>query len=268
LSRIRSDPSCSFAPSTAILPLTSTSRTAKVGDFMTFADGVWSGDNARDTRRWEEVSRDDPTWVPVSGGHGARRWYGSITRVIRASVCRAWPHLVHRKGCLEYSRVAGGRLAARMVLSPTAALAGVVSMFPRDGREDRRAEILGVFNSRIGTLWLRALASGLNFNPGYAARVPIPVEPLPADLRRLVDEAVRLSSRLARWQPGCQDFANPGPRGRLAVEEKLVEVEARIDREIAAIMGVRLQDLDEVRLPSPVRNGRAPRRARVAIARR
>lgn len=247
LSRIRADPSCSFAPGTSVLPLASCTRTALTGDFFAFADGVWTGDNARDTRRWGEVAGDDPEWMPVSGGHGGRRWYGPITRAIRASACSAWIHLPKRRGCLEYSRVAGGRLAARVVLAPTAALAGVVSMLPRPDT-DRRHEVLAVFNSRAGTLWLRALTSGLNFNPGYAARVPIPAEPLPEALRGRIDRAVALARELARRQPGCQDFVPGLADDRQDIEDRLAALEREIDLEIASIMGIRRQHLDEVRL--------------------
>jgi hypothetical protein len=230
--RIREDPSHSFAPSSAVLPVHRAERFAKTGDFFVFADGVWTGDNARDTRARVDVAEDDPEWFPAAGGLGHCRWYGPVVRVLRASAAREWPHVDRRAGCLEYSRVAGGKLAARMVYERSAAIAGVVSMFLKEGVEDRRLDVLAMFNSRVGTLWLRALTSGLNFNPGYAARVPIPREGFSARVRELAREAVEIKRKAAG-----------------ALPERLSELEREIDGLVAEAMGVRKGDLREVVLP-------------------
>ncbi len=249
VSRIRDDPSCSFAPSAAMLPLSLTTRPAMTGDFFAFADGLWTGDTARDTRAWEDVDADDPRWLPASGGHGYCRWYGPVVRVIRASAALRWPHLDRREGCLEYSRVAGGRLAARMVLSRCAAIAGVVSMFRREGADDRRDDVLAVFNSRVGTLWLRGLASGLNFNAGYAARVPLPNDGFPPAVRELVSEAVRLRRSLAGGRGELAGEAGAGWRQRLEWERRLFHVERDIDVAAADAHGIRERDLRDIVLP-------------------
>jgi predicted RNA methylase len=235
VARIVRDPSMSLSPMVAVLPVAGSTRLARVGDFFDFFDGVWAGDTARDTREASLVAPTDPNWVPVSARHGASRWYSPDTRVIRASLGRSWPHAARREGCLEYSRVAGGRLAARAVFEPTVAAAGVVSMTLRPGVEDRRADVLAVFNSRVGTLWLRALVSGLNFNPGYAARVALPADGLPGPVRALVWEAVEVK-RAFSISRECETGM------------RLERLEAEIDQFIAEAMGVSPRDLQDITL--------------------
>lgn len=260
LSRVRADPDRSFAPATVVLPVHASAGLARVGDFFTLTDGVWTGDNARDTREWGDVEAGDRDWVPASGGHGHCRWYGPVVRVMRAWAAAKWPRLSDRPGCLEYSRVAGGKLAARAVFERSAPMAGVVSMMPRPGAEDRRADVLAVFNSRVGTLWLRSLVSGLNFNQGYAARVPLP--PAGAVDGELVTAAVDLARELARGNKRSADYAGPiAADVRAELEARLAGVEAQIDRAVAEAMGVTEELLEGIRLPAPGRRRRTRARA-------
>ncbi|MEO7328747.1 MAG: DNA methyltransferase, partial [Minicystis sp.] len=95
-----------------------------VQDFFSFTDGVWTGSNDRDFREAWEVRVGDPRWVPASGGQGYARWYAPFARRMRARDGRVWSAYAARAFSLEYSRVAGGKLAARLVRSPSLAIAG------------------------------------------------------------------------------------------------------------------------------------------------
>lgn len=228
----------------------STRPTIPLGELFTFVDGVWSGNNARDVREASAVEVGDPEWVPASGGQGYRRWYAPIRRRVRATVVAGWPWIERRAGCLEYTRVAGGKLAARMVVGPSAAIAGVVTMVPKG--KGRELDALAVMNSRAGTLFLRRLVSGLNFNPGYAALVPVPREPM--GIGREVERAVEIVKELARLEEGCGDFG-----GFIGDEEglrrELALLERQIDLRVREALGISERELDEVELPRVRKRG-------------
>ncbi len=247
LAELRASVGARFAPPVRSV---STRPTIPLGELFTFVDGVWSGNNARDVREASAVEVGDPEWVPASGGQGYRRWYAPIRRRVRASVVAGWPWIERRAGCLEYTRVAGGKLAARMVVGPSAAIAGVVTMVPRVvGRE---LDALAVMNSRAGTLFLRRLVSGLNFNPGYAAQVPVPREPM--GIGREVERAVEIVKELARLEEGCDDFGGfVGDEEELRRELALLE--RQIDLRVREALGISEKELDEVELPRVRKRG-------------
>src|SRR5262249_687236 len=101
-----------------------------VADFFSFADGIWTGNNDRDIRQPSEGRPDDPAWTVTSGGQGYARWYAPTSRRMRSRYARDWPTQGARSFALEYARVAGGKLSARLVTTPSAAIAGVVSVLP------------------------------------------------------------------------------------------------------------------------------------------
>jgi SAM-dependent methyltransferase len=178
-----------------------------VQDFFSFVDGVWTGSNDRDFREAWEVAPDDPAWIPTSGGQGYARWWAPFARRMRARDGEAWAARSARSFALEYSRVAGGKLAARLVQSPSVAIAGTVTLLPRPGVDRARLyEAAAVFNCRLGTIWLRTLTSGLNFNPGYAGRIPLAVEPPSQALQQAVEKLVAHKRSLAALDLACDDF--------------------------------------------------------------
>lgn len=203
----------------------------RVGDLFRSFDGIWTGDNAADTRYWWELPHRAPGWVRLSGGQGHAPWAAPIRRRMHRE------HLagqVPRDGGVEYARVAGGRLAARQVEDGSGALAGIVTLVPRHAEgAERVEELLAVFNSRVGTAWLRTLTSGLNFNPGYAAEIPLGVHPPDAALRVAVTELVRVHRELATGDPTSDTFvALPDPQQAAellaTVEWRETEVDERV----------------------------------------
>jgi hypothetical protein len=236
----------------APLPLLERAREQPaVQDFFSFVDGLWTGNNDRDFREAWEVRPDDPRWVPTSGGQGYARWYAPFARRMRARDGRLWPAFAARAFSLEYSRVAGGKLAARVVRSPSLAIAGTVSLLPKAGADPRRLfETAAVFNSRLGTIWLRTLTSGLNFNPGYAGRIPLASAPPSPALEEAVLDVVARKRALARRDLTCDDFdpscfaagASPSLAGwaaqsvERALDEsaRVLEAEARIEELLRA----------------------------------
>jgi SAM-dependent methyltransferase len=178
-----------------------------IGEFFSFADGVWTGSNERDVRESWEVPVGDKGWAPTSGGQGYSRWYAPLMRRVRAAYALDWPPFQQRADALEYARVAGGKLAARATRVPSAAVAGIVTMMPKAGADRLRLpEAAAVFNSRLGTVWLRTLSSGLNFNPGYAGRIPLSQKPPSADLVRAVEQVIAMKQCLSARQMTCDDF--------------------------------------------------------------
>ena len=133
-------------------------------------DGYWGGDNEQTTRQiWETAKPVGHGWVAMSGGKGYGRWWLPNDRAVRSDpglpMGRRW----------EYGRVAGGKLSTREEGELSTHLAGVVGLYPRRGVSAAAIESAGaVLNSRIGNLYLRSLVSGLNFNPGYCAQIPVP----------------------------------------------------------------------------------------------
>lgn len=182
-------PSLPFTPAVPASVMVGVGSRPTVGDHFTHFDGVWTGDNARDVRYWWELA-DPSGWARLSGGQGREGWVSATRRRIAADAVRALPA---RDGCIEYPRVAGGYLCARMADPAAASLAGVVTLVPRDDEGIARvAEVLALFNSRLGTAWLRTLTSGLNFNPGYAARLPLAANPPDEALTQAVAELCAL----------------------------------------------------------------------------
>jgi hypothetical protein len=239
-----------------------------VGDFFSFADGVWTGSNDRDVREAWELPRDDDEWLPASGGQGYARWYAPLSRRLRAGRGREWPPLSARSFALEYARVAGGKLAARVIEvpaggRPSAALAGVVSLLPKEGVDPARLwEAAAVFNSRLGTVWLRTLTSGLNFNPGYAGRIPLAPWAPPIELAEAVRRIVAAKAALARREMSCDDF-DPAALERagegslagqaerwcaeaLAETARVLEQEAAIEGMLKAHMGISAEAWGEI----------------------
>lgn len=184
-------------------------RGPRLGECFRSFDGVWTGDNRRDLRFWWQLG-DRGGWVRLSGGQGHQPWVAPIRLRIRAEHVAGQPA---RAGGVEYPRVAGGRLGARVVDAGTASLAGVVTLVPIEAvAAERVDEVLAIFNSPIGGAWLRTLTSGLNFNPGYAAAIPLGSAPPGAELRHAVGEVVALRRRIVEADPTHDGFhAVPSP---------------------------------------------------------
>jgi hypothetical protein len=141
---------------------------------------------------------------------------------------------------IEYARVAGGRLAARLVDNGAAALAGIVTLVPRDDEAVKRIEeVLAIFNSRVGTAWLGTLTSGLNFNPGYAAEVPLGRHDPPEELNDLVRRLVATKADLARRDPTADTFVDTrAPWEECELTSQMVELEAALDRVLCRHLGL------------------------------
>jgi hypothetical protein len=195
-----------FLPAAPAGVLALSGRGPRLGDLFTSFDGVWTGSNVRDTRCWWDLPAGDAGWRALSGGQGHEPWFAPTRLRIRAGHAAGQPD---RDGAVEYARVAGGRLAARRAASGTASLAGIVTLVPRDADgAERIEEVLAIFNSRIGTAWLRTLTSGLNFNPGYAAEIPLGRSAPPPELRAAVRELVSLRAAEAARDPTHDGFAD------------------------------------------------------------
>jgi len=236
-----------FAPQVPVRLLTAARPT--VSDFFTTFDGAWTGSHRRDVRAWWELP-DDTGWVRVSGGQGREGWAAGTAFRMRAEHVGDQPD---RTGLVEYPRVAGGWLCARAAEDGTAARAGVVTFRPRsDEAHARTAELLAVFNTRIGTAWLRTLTSGLNFNPGYAGRIPLGSEPPGDDLRAAVGEAVALRRELIRRDPTSDEFEGI-PWTPDDVEDRLASVVVRVDALTADHLGLSQGDWLAMEAPRPPR---------------
>jgi hypothetical protein len=242
-----------FLPGAPPTVLAMAGRGPRVGDLFTSFDGVWTGDNARDTRYWWELPTDAGEWRPLSGGQGNESWSGPIRRRIHASHVAGQPP---RIGAIEYARVAGGRLAARLVEDGAASLAGIVTLVGRDDEASERVEeLLAIFNSRIGTAWLRTLTSGLNFNPGYAAEIPLGRSaPLP-ELRQVVQRLVSLKARLTRRDPTADAFVDTRrPWEPCEITPQIDALEGELDGLLARHLAI--DGVEYSRIPPVVRSGR------------
>lgn len=226
-----------FLPGAPPAVLAMAGRGPRVGDLFTSFDGVWTGDNARDTRYWWELPTGADEWRPLSGGQGNEPWSGPIRRRIHASHVAGQPP---RIGAIEYARVAGGRLAARLVDNGAASLAGIVTLVGRDDEASERVEeLLAIFNSRIGTAWLRTLTSGLNFNPGYAAEVPLGRSAPPDELRQVVRRLVGMKAGLTRRDPTADTFvATRRPWEPCEITPQIDALEAELDGLLARHLAI------------------------------
>jgi SAM-dependent methyltransferase len=270
--------SAPFLPVAPIELLESAAERPSMQSFFSFVDGIWTGDSERDVREGWEVEPGDRSWAVASGGQGYARWYASTRRRLRAEHVGRFVARVDRSLGFEYPRVAGGNLSgrvfgeralgsetARATAEGSVALAGVVSVLPKPGIHARRIdEAVAMFNSRVGALWLRTLSSGLNFNPGYAARIPLGASAPGAPLAELVTAAVRLKRELARYdlcaddfdpdvlapaaQTGLARFVRDRVTAQLEAQAELLEVELAVDRALAEQLGLSpasLQAIDE-----------------------
>jgi hypothetical protein len=222
-----------------------------LGDLFASFVGVWTGSNARDTRYWWELPADAPGWRPLSGGQGHEPWHAPTRLRIRAEHAAGQPS---RDGAIEYARVAGGRLAARLAAPGTASLAGIVTLVPRHTEAaERTEEILAIFNSRIGTVWLRTLSSGLNFNPGYAAEIPLGRTPPPGELRDAVRRLVTMRAAVAASDPTSDSFLDTVPpwEPQTSIDE-IARREAEVETMLGEHLGIprrELAALEPVRRP-------------------
>ncbi len=220
-----------FLPGAPPKVLALAGRGPRLGELFASFDGVWTGSNARDTRYWWELDGDPDgaAWRGLSGGQGNEPWLAATRLRIRAEHAVAQPS---RDGAVEYARVAGGRLAARLAVPGTAALAGIVTLTPRGPEGAARIEeVLAIFNSPLGAAWLRTLTSGLNFNPGYAAEIPLGPDPPPPELRARVRDLIALCAALTARDPTADTFVDTMPpwreddlAARIAAKEREVEV--------------------------------------------
>ena len=243
-----------FLPAAPAGVLALAGRGPRLGDLFASFDGVWTGSNARDTRHWWELPPGAPGWRALSGGQGHEPWSAPTRLRVRAEHAAGQPD---RDGTIEYARVAGGRLAARLAAPGTASLAGIVTLVPRDAdAAERIEEVLAIFNSRLGTAWLRTLTSGLNFNPGYAAEIPLGRTAPPPELRAAVRELVSLRLAVAARDPthdGFVDTLPPWLDDPLATA--VPALEDRVEDLLADHLGVGRAELQQL---EPV--GRRPRR--------
>jgi hypothetical protein len=224
-----------FLPAAAPTVLALAGRGPRLGDLFASFDGVWTGSNARDTRYWWELPADAPGWRPLSGGQGHEPWHAPTRLRIRAEHAAGQPS---RDGAIEYARVAGGRLAARLAAPGTASLAGIVTLVPRHAEAaERTEEILAIFNSRIGTVWLRTLSSGLNFNPGYAAEIPLGRTPPPGELRDAVRRLVTMRAAVAASDPTSDSFLDTVPPWE---PQTSIDEIARCETEVETMLGEHL----------------------------
>ena len=241
-----------FLPAAPTAVLALAGRGPRVGDLFASFDGVWTGDNARDTRYWWELPPGADGWRALSGGQGNEAWDGPIRRRIRTEHAAGQQR---RAGGIEYARVAGGRLAARLVTNGAAALAGIVTLVPRSSEaEGRVEEVLAIFNSRIGAAWLRTLSSGLNFNPGYAAEIPLGPEQPPLELRRMVRDLVGLRGQVACGDPTADAFIDTVPPWMDdPLPDRIAALEREIEERLADHLGLGrdvLASLDPVTRPA------------------
>jgi len=242
-----------FAPSVPPSIMTGLGARPTVGDHFASFDGLWTGDNARDLRFWWEI--DDPMgWARLSGGQGRDGWVSATRLRVAADVVDGRPA---RDGCIEYPRVAGGWLCARAADPLAAALAGIVTLVPRDADGAARVpEVLALFNSRVGTAWLRTLTSGLNFNPGYASRVPLAAHPPDAGLVDAVRTLCDRRGSLLRRDPTHDGFvATPAPWYADDLRDAIAAAESRVDAALRDHLGIPDRDWNAM-TPAP-----APRRA-------
>ncbi len=254
---VRGTPIPPFAPQVPARILARRDATPFVGDFFTTFDGAWTGSHRRDVHPWWDVPPGED-WVRVSGGQGREGWAaGTVHRMLREHVAGQ----PDRTGLVEYPRVAGGWLCAREADAGTAARAGIVTFLPRtDDAAVRVDELLAIFNTRVGTAWLRTLTSGLNFNPGYAARVPLGAGPPSGALHEAVREVVALRRLAVRRDPTADAFDRVPwswdeddlvDRTRIAVE--------RVDRLTSVHLGIPAGEWDTM---DPPRSPRRPWTAR------
>lgn len=228
-----------FLPGAPPAVLSLAGRGPRVGDLFSSFDGVWTGSNARDTRYWWELdgNGDGIAWRGLSGGQGNEPWAAPTRLRIRSEHTVGRPG---RDGAIEYARVAGGRLAARCAAPGTAALAGIVTLVPRgDEGAARIEEVLAIFNSRIGGAWLRTLTSGLNFNPGYAAEIPLGTHPPPPALSGAVRALVALRSELATGDPTADTFIDtPSPWATDDLRDRIAALEDEVEALLADHLNV------------------------------
>lgn len=230
-----------FLPAAPAAVLALAGRGPRLGDLFASFDGVWTGSNARDTRHWWELPPGAPGWRALSGGQGHEPWYAPTRLRVRVEHAAGQPD---RDGAIEYARVAGGRLAARLAAPGTASLAGIVTLVPRDANGvDRVEEVLAIFNSRLGSTWLRTLTSGLNFNPGYAAEIPLGRSAPPPELRAAVRDLVSLRASVAARDPTHDRFVDTLPPW---LDDPLAAaipaLEARVEEMLADHLGIPRSD--------------------------
>ena len=206
----------------------------RIGDQASTFDGVWTGDNRRDLRYWWELEGDDG-WVALSGGQGYQPWVAPVHLRIRAEHVASQ---ARRDGCLEYARVAGGRLGVRLAPAGSAALAGVVTIVPVDDDPRRRAEILAICNGRVGAAWVATLTAGLNFNPGYLAQIPVGSDLPDESLCHAVDTLVALRHEMVARDPSHEGFQDVPSPWRDDLSARLARATMELDVQVGRHLGL------------------------------
>jgi hypothetical protein len=226
---IRSLPTIPFLPDAppSLIELMSSATT--VGSYVDFVDGTWGGDNEVSARRvWEvDTAAVGQGWAVMSAGKGYARWWRPDDQVTLQA--EGLPTGVR----WEYGRVAGGKLSARWGTPTSTHLAGVVGLYPKRHTDGRTVAAIGaVLNSRVGNLYLRTLVSGLNFNPGYCARIPVAPKVDVPEVAELCDLAVNLARR-EHDVLGVATGSHPNADARSGTGAVRLATEAALDRWVA-----------------------------------
>jgi hypothetical protein len=198
------------------------SGTAKIADVK---QGLTTADDARFTRRWWEVRREQLGpyhWAPFIKGEEYARWYHDPTLVvlwerqgeeIKTYICQRYPYLngkwewvaknpsfYFREG-LTWQRVNAGRRVRTRHLPAGGIFADKgPSIFLESGDHYELFALLAFLNSSLANLAMLALTPERGWEVGQVSRLPIAREAL--ESRQLSDAARELHDIHLAWDTG------------------------------------------------------------------
>lgn len=192
------------------------------GQFGNTKKGVLTGNDAKYTRLWFEVSlkkigfclkdynemiASNPKWVPATSGGAFRRWYGNFETIINMendsyeikynnqNNFRLRENTYYFRECLTWSEVSINLLSGRYV--PQGILfgnSGPVCFF----NQNNLYYFLGLLNSNISIAFLKFLSPSVTFGPEQIQKIPaIVVEEKRESVDLLVKQSISIGK--ADW---------------------------------------------------------------------
>jgi hypothetical protein len=144
--------------------------------------GIDTGDNTRLLRNYWETTQN-ARWKEYAKGGGFCRWYGlrhlSVDWFTDGRKLLSGPSATPRNlqylgiSGLTYTVAASGSLGVRQLLAGTIFDSKSASIF-----SDSLHDVASLLNSRISSFLLRCMTPGIDFNPGYVAKLPYPNKPI------------------------------------------------------------------------------------------
>jgi hypothetical protein len=218
-------------------------KSKQLGEKATARKGMYTGKNARFVRIWYEVSANSisfsqlqrPKWFPYANGGGYRKWYGCVEDVVdwqdNGASLRSFKDqdgspragafnldYIFKEGVF-WTAISNYNFCARILPKYHLFSSAANAMFG-DGLDTN--VLLGILNSKVATLCLKAINPTLNYNAGDIEKVALPelADEELEEVRNVIEKVLKIAHTDWDAFETSLDFLNqpllsPGLKGLL-----------------------------------------------------